>query len=476
MKHTAPRTLILLAGTAALAMTAPLVMAALVGERNMLGAFGIPMAAALVPSLGAVFLTRKRPGRLGVRAAFLLVFLAWLLAVLLGALPYRLSGALSFCDAFFESASGFTTTGAAVIADIEALPRSLLLWRSLTYWLGGMGILLLFTAFAPVPGMGLELVKAETRGAEAGAAAPRTSERARFILVLYGALTASLVLLYRVFGMSWFDAVCQGFSTIASGGAGARNGGIASFHSPSIEVITIVFMLLAGMNFNLYRKLFRGKWRDVVVNSECRAYLLVFVLAASALAVSLVPVYGKQALRYAAFQAASVLSTTGYAVADYERWPEFSRAVIFCLMLIGGCSLSTAGGIKVIRHVVLFKQAGNELRRLVYSRGIFSVQINGKVGRRDIVYGTAGFVFLYLVVVAVTGLVAAASGADVFSAFGAALAVTGNVGTGFGAAGPFHSYGAFPDYVKWLFSFVMIAGRLELWAVFIFFIPEYWRR
>ncbi|MDR1287938.1 MAG: TrkH family potassium uptake protein [Treponema sp.] len=472
-----PRILVLFPGTAALAMGIPLVMAAVLGEKEMLGAFGIPMAAVIVPALLAVFLTRKQPLLPGVPDGFFFVFLAWLLTSFFGALPYRLSGAVSFCDAFFESACGFATTGATTIAGVEALPRSLLLWRSLTCWLGGMGIVLLSVALMPAPGIGgFRLLKAETPGSDKRSAAPRIRAAVKLLCSLYCGLTAVLVLLYRAGGMSWFDAVCHGLAVISSGGASTRNGGIASYHSPFIEVITVIFMLLAGINFSLYCGLFRGKWKDLLVNTECRAYLLVFVLAAGALSLSLVPVYGGDALRYGSFQAASVLSTTGYAIANYDNWPEFSRALIFCLMLTGGCSLSTAGGIKVIRHVILFKQAGNELRKLIYSGGIFSVRLNRKVGRMDIVYGTAAFVFLYFLVAAVTGLVAAASGTDVFSAFSAALAVTGNTGTGFGKAGPSGNYGAFPDHVKWLFSFVTIAGRLELWTVFILFTPEYWRR
>jgi trk system potassium uptake protein TrkH len=237
-------------------------------------------------------------------------------------------------------------------------------------------------------------------------------------------------------------------------------------------------MLLAGLNFNLYYRLLRGKFRDILTNTEGRVYLGVFLMAAGIITLTLIPVYGSAgtALRYGAFQTASILSTTGAVIADYSTWPAITQGILFCLMFVGGCSSSTAGGIKVIRHVVLWKQAGNELRRTLYPQGVFSIQLNKKVGRKDVVYGVAGFVFLYAAITALTTLVTAASGMDLFSSFSAALSVIGNIGAGFGAIGPGHNFGPFPDYLKWFYAFVMIAGRLELWTVLILFSPEYWRQ
>jgi trk system potassium uptake protein TrkH len=264
---------------------------------------------------------------------------------------------------------------------------------------------------------------------------------------------------------------------MASGGVSTKNSGLAFYGSGFIEGTATVFMLLAGLNFNLFYRLLRGKFSDILHNSEGRAYLIIFFTAASAITLSLLPVYGSAgtALRRAFYQTASILSTTGSAIADYEAWPEPAKMILFGLMCIGGCSGSTAGGIKVIRHMVLWKQAGNELRRLIYPQGIFSVRLNRKVGRKDVVYGVAGFIALYMTVVVITTLAVAATGTDIFSSFSAALSVTGNVGIGFGAVGPGRTWD-FPDHIKWLFSFVMIAGRLELWTVFILFTPEYWRR
>jgi trk system potassium uptake protein TrkH len=472
--------LFLIQGVTALVMIPPLILAFCRGEYGMVRAFLIPLLPVLALSLPAFFVTRRRGFRLSPRKGFLLVFLAWVFMSLLGALPYYFAGeGIGFTDAVFESSCGFATTGGTTITDIEALPRSLLLWRSMSHWAGGMGVVLLSVALMPLLGVGgFQLIKAETPGPEKEKITPKVTATAKLLWLAYSVLTAVLILLFRAGGMGWFDAVCHGLTTMASGGVSTRNRGLAFYDSPFIDGTAVVFMLLAGLNFILYYRLLKGKFRDILVNTEGRVYLGIFFAASALIAAVLIPVYGSplRALRYACYHAASILSTTGTATADYEAWPGVAKMVLFGLVLVGGCSGSTAGGIKVIRHVVLWKQAGNELRRAVYPQGIFNVRINRRLGRRDVVYGTAGFLFLYMLVVAGTTLLTAASGTDLFSSFSAALSVTGNVGIGFGAIGPGRSYAPFPDPVKWLYSFVMIAGRLELWTVFLLFTPGYWRR
>jgi trk system potassium uptake protein TrkH len=462
-------------------MLPPLIMALVLGE-TMVRAFALPMGITVIAVLPVLFSIRRWPFQFTAQDGFLLVFLTWASASLLGGVPYYLAEGtvpLSFTDAVFESACGFATTGGTTIADIEALPRSLLLWRSITHWFGGMGIVLFTVALMPLLGVGgFQLIKAEAPGPEKDKITPKITATAKSLWLFYCALTTLLILLFRLGGMEWFDALCHAFTTMASGGVGTKNAGLAYYDSAFIEGTATVFMLLAGFNFNLYYRLFQGKFRDVLNNTEARVYLGLFIAAALLITLSLIPVYGSvaTAFRYASYQTASILSTTGAALTDYDRWPSLARTVLFSLICIGGCSNSTAGGIKVIRHVVLFKQAGNELRRSIYPRGVFTVQLNQKQGRKDVVYGVAGFVFLYALVVTVTTLITAASGVDLFSALSAALSITGNVGIGFGAVGPAYHYGAFPDHIKWLFCLVMIAGRLELWTVFILCNPEYWRR
>ncbi|MDR2054178.1 MAG: TrkH family potassium uptake protein [Treponema sp.] len=474
------RPIVFLLGIAALGMIFPLFYALALGDRIMFRAFALPLGAVLLAALPTVIVTRKRPLRFGYRDGFLLVFLTWALCCLLGAVPYYLAAqGIGFCDAVFESACGFATTGATTIGDIEALPRPLLLWRSLTHWFGGMGIVVLTVALLPLFGVGaFQLVKMEIPGPEKEKVTSKITHTAKILWLFYCGLTLALFLFYKTGGMGWFDALCHALPMVATGGISTKNAGIASFNSAFIDGVSVVFMLLAGLNFNLYYRLSRLKFREVFTNSEGRVYLLIFVTASLLVTAALVPHYGSVglALRYGSYQTVSILSTCGSVIADYETWPVFAQTVLFVLMFVGGCSGSTAGGIKVIRHVVLFKQVGNEVMRIVYPQGIFGVRLNRKVGRKDVVYGVAGFVCIYLLTVFITALATAASGTDVFSSVCAALAVTGNIGIGFGAVGPALNYGAFPAALKYFYSFIMIAGRLELWTVLILFVPEFWKK
>jgi trk system potassium uptake protein TrkH len=484
--------LLLFLGLVACTMVPSFVFAIVQGEFSMVRAFAIPMGAAFAAALPALFVMRRKTLQLRPRDGFMLVFITWVVAGLMGAVPFYLAGGkaagsfahypvpdISFTDAFFESTCTFATTGATTLSDVEALPRSLLLWRSMSHWAGGMGIVLLSVALMPLLGVGgFQLIKAEAPGPEKEKITPKVTATAKLLWLAYCALTLILTLLFFLGGMDVFDAICHAFTTMASGGVSTKNQGLASYHSAFIDGTATVFMLLAGLNFNLYYRLLKGKFRDLITNTEGRAYILIFLIASAVITLTLIPRYGSAgtALRYAAYQTASILSTTGSSITDYETWPGLAKMVLFCLMFIGGCSGSTAGGIKVIRHVVLFKQAGNELRRTIFPKGIFSVQLNKKVGRKDVVYGVAGFVFLYMMIVVGTTLISAASGIDLFTSFSAALSITGNIGAGFGGIGSTGNFAFFPDHLKWLYSFVMIAGRLELWTVFILFTREYWRR
>jgi trk system potassium uptake protein TrkH len=294
---------------------------------------------------------------------------------------------------------------------------------------------------------------------------------------VYVALTAVLFALYCAGGMAPFDAACHAFTTLATGGVSTKNAGLGYYHSPFIETVTLIFMLVAGMNFNLFYYALSGKWRSIAKDSEARAYIGVFITATLALALSLRPVYGSfvEALRYGAFQASSFLSTAGAVTADYTEWPAFARAILFLLRFVGGCSGSTAGGVKVARYVALAKQVANEARRQMYPRGVFEVRLNGRMGRTDVIQGVAAFLFLFFGLVAFSTLATAAAGYDIFTSLSASLSVLSNIGIGFERVGPGHNYGFFPDALKYLYSFLMVVGRLELFTVFVLFQREYWR-
>jgi trk system potassium uptake protein TrkH len=462
-------------------MTVPLAAAVWLGEAEMIRAFAISMAIPMPLALPVLFIvTGKQKIRFAASDGFLLVFFIWIIACLLGSLPFLVSPAMSRpADAFFESVSGFSTTGVSLFADVEALPRSLLLWRAMTHWLGGIGIVMLTVALFPLMGIGgFQLVKAETSGPEKEKITPKITATAKILCFLYLGLTALLTVLLALGGMDWLDAVIHAFATIATGGFSSRNTSIAAFSSPFIEWVCIVFMILSGYNFALLYQLLRGKIRDVFRNSEGRAYL--GILGISSLAVALSLYAGGEdfstAIRRGFFHCSSIVTSCGFAIADHNLWPPLAQGVLFLLMFVGGCSGSTAGGIKVVRWVVLFKQAMNEAKRLLYPRGVFNIRLNRKVGRKDVVYGVAGFIFLYFVMTAAAFLLVAAAGVGPWDALNAALICLGNVGLGLGKLTSGAVLASCPDYVKWGLSLLMIAGRLELWTFFVLFTPQYWRR
>ena len=474
------RFLAIIIGGVTVFMIPSMAMALVTGEHAMARAFLVPLAIGLSLALSAVLFIPKTPLGLHTRDGFLLVFLTWILSSLIGSLPYLFSPlGMGFSNAIFESSCGFATTGATTFTDVESLPRSLLLWRSMSHWIGGMGIILLTVALMPLLGVGgFQLIKAEVPGPEKDKLTPRITAAAKILWGVYCAFTAILALLYKLGGMDWYDAICHSFTLMATGGVSTKNSGFAFYNSGFIDWVTVIFMLLGALNFNMYYRVIRGKWKDLPQNTESRVYFFIFLVSSLAISACLIPNYGTfpNALRYGAFQAASILSTTGSARVNYTAWPSLAQGILLCLMFVGGCSGSTAGGIKVIRWTVLCKQAGNELRRILYPQGVFSIQLNSKVGRKDVVYGVAGFVFLYFIIIAITALATAAAGYDIFTSLSAALSITGNIGTGFGTVGPGQSYSSFPGYLKLFYSLVMITGRLEIWTVFVLFTPEYWKR
>ena len=473
------RLLLLLLALAAMTMLIPLVMALAWGEEGMILPFLIPALAVLVPALSVIAFTGRQPLRFSAADGFLLVFFAWVLICFLGAFPYYLSGSIGrFADAIFESVSGFTTTGATVFSDVESLPRSLLFWRAMTHWLGGMGIVVLTVALLPLLGVGgFQLIKAETTGPEKEKITPKITETAKILWLIYTALTALETFFLMLGGMDWFDAVTHSFATIASGGFSVRNNSIGAYHSPWIEGVCTVFMLLAGVNFTMIYRLIQGKYREVLSNSELRAYGLIILVSVGISVFVLLPSLSFiEALGKASFHIASILSTTGFSAANYSLWPPAAQGVLFFLLFTGGCSGSTAGGIKVIRHVVLAKQAGNEMKRLLYPQGIFSIRLNRKVGSKSVVYGVAGFVFLYLSITLAATLIVSSSGMDLLSSLSLAALCLGNVGLGIGATGPGAVFQDLPVLITWVLSFVMIAGRLELWTALVFFSRAYWRQ
>ncbi len=462
-------------------MLFPVIVALYYNETHLIASFLIPIALTVSVTLIYLFLTRREEGFLSTKAGFFLVTVSWLLASIVGALPLYLSGVIpSYTDAFFETMSGFTTTGASILTEIESLPRSILFWRSLTHWLGGMGIVVFTVAVFPLLGIGgMQLMQAEAPGPTVDKITPKITETAKILWIIYGGMTVLETALLMIGGMDLYDALTHTFGTLATGGFSPKNASVGHFDSAFIDGVITVFMLMAGVNFILYFRMLTGRFTYVRKNTEVRAYLGIYIVAT---VIATVGLFGHQyptigeSLRHAAFQTASILTTTGYATADFAAWPAVAQAALFVLMFIGGSTGSTGGGMKVLRIVTAIRQGINEMRYLVYPRGVFGVKINGSNVRKDVVYAITGFIFLYLTALLLVTLIVATAGNSILTSLSTALAMVGNIGPGFGEVGPTENYAFFPVHIKWILSFAMMLGRLELYTVLVLFTPGFWRR
>ena len=453
------------------------------GERQAARGFAVAVGVALSCGLSGFLLFRRhRDGALLTRDGFLVVVASWLTVSAFGALPFVLTGSIpSYTDAFFETTSGFTTTGASILRDIEALPRSILFWRSLTHWIGGMGIVVLTVAVLPRLGIGgLKLMRSEAPGPTLDKLTPRLTETAKILWLIYLALTAAAFGLLLLAGLDWFDALTTTFGTVATAGFSPRNASVGAYGSAFVDVVVTVFMLLAAVNFSLYFQVVRGRPGLLLNNPELRVFAAIFLIAAALVTLAVTGGGGYRSfgegVRYASFQVASILTTTGFSTADYDAWPALAKGVLVTLMLVGGCAGSTAGGVKVIRLVTLFKQGLNELKYLVHPQGIFMLKIGDRPVKKDLLYPVAVFFFLYVALVMATALIVSAAGQDLLSALATGLAMAGNIGPGFGAVGPARNYAHYPDLVKWWLSFAMLVARLEVYTVLVLLTPTFWRR
>jgi len=419
-----------------------------------------------------------RPERLRIRPrdGALIVSSAWVLASLFGALPYVTTGALGPVDALFESVAGFTTTGSTVFASVESAPRSLLLWRSLAQWLGGMGIVLFTVALMPLLGIGgMQLFKAEVPGPVAEKIRPRVAETARQLWLIYVGLTAAEWLALVLAGVGPFDALCHALTTLSTGGFSTRDASIAAFASPAVEWIVIVFMLLAGMNFVLHYRVLSGRAVDVWRDGELRYFLLVVAAGVALVAWSLRG--DPHALRDATFQVVAIVTTTGYATADFEAWPGLAQLVLLQLMVAGAMAGSTSGGVKSLRAVLGFRALRASFAVAGHRNAVRPVvRYAGRPVPPEVLAGIWAFFAAYVALVGFTALAVAAAGYDPLTALSAALTSVGNVGPGLGAVGPLDNFAHFPGVLKLLLSGCMIAGRLELFTLLVLFTPGFWRR
>ena len=409
------------------------------------------------------------------------VAIGWTAAGLFGALPYYWGGVFtSFADCFFESVSGFTTTGASVLINIEAVPRGILFWRSLTHWLGGMGIIVLSLAILPLLGVGgMQLYKAEVPGPAPDKLKPRIRDTAMVLWKVYVLLSAAETVLLMLGGMDLFEALCHTFGTMATGGFSTRQASIGSYQSSYIDTVVIFFMVSAGINFSLHYQCLKGDLRAFWRNPEFRFFMgavVIFVFVVSSNLYQTVYETFSEAIRFGAFQVASIITTTGYVTADFEKWPSLSQNILLFCMFLGASAGSTGGGMKCLRIMLLLKFSYKQLFSLIHPRAVTQVKLGGRPVPDEVLHSIWGYFLLYLGLFVLSSFLLAAMGVDVVTSFAAVAATIGNIGPGLGLVGPTDNYAHLPMLGKWLLILCMLLGRLEIYTILILFVPEFWRK
>ncbi len=441
-----------------------------------LPALVVSMAVTLLAGLILLFVGRN-PEEITIKESFLFVSLGWILAAAFGALPFFFSGVLPFyIDAFFEAMSGFTTTGATVLDHIEAVPRGVLFWRSMTHWLGGMGIIVLFVAILPRFGFGAtHLLKAEVPGLRPEKITPRIAATAKILWSIYMLLSAAQAVLLLMAGLSLFDSLTHTFGTIATGGFSTRDASVGGLFNFKAELVIILFMIIAGGNFALYYGVLRGNVKSLFKNPEFKFYLSFMAFMAALISINLYASLGSgsTSLRQGVFQAVSIITTTGFTTADFDAWHPFSRILLFFLMFAGGSGGSTAGSIKQIRLIILLKYIYREVYRTINPAAVLPIKIGKKVIPEQLVSNALSFIFLYLVIFIAASVIMSGLGLPFVSSFAAVAATLGNVGPGLEMVGPTLTYSPLSGVSKLLLSFLMMLGRLEIYTVVVLFLPDY---
>ncbi|NHE59619.1 TrkH family potassium uptake protein [Cyclobacterium plantarum] len=414
------------------------------------------------------------------REGYMIVAMSWIIMSVFGMMPYIFSGSITaVADAIFETVSGFTTTGATILTDIEQLPEGILLWRSMTQWIGGLGIIVLTVAIFPLLGIGgIELFVAESPGPTSDKVHPRIRETAKRLWYIYVGLTVILVVLYYLEGMSFFDAMNHALTTMSTGGFSTKNASMAYFDNPLIQYTAILFMFLAGTNFTLLYFAFKGRFKRIWASDEFRAYLISLLALIIGIAMAiyyLVPGNPEKILREAMFQVVSLITTTGYVTADYTAYSNGLTVIFFMMLFIGACAGSTSGGIKFIRHLTFVKNSTLEFKRIVHPRAVVPLKINGERVTGKVITHIMNFLLLYLMIFVLGSIVMSIAGYDLITSFGAVATSLGNVGPAIGRVGPVDNFAFFSPFAKLFLSFLMLLGRLELFTILVLFTPYFWR-
>lgn len=471
--NTLGKALLLLAGLLLL----PMVCALIYGESLLPFIFSILITSAVG---GLLLLVRPTSTTLYTREGFLTVSLTWILFSVFGALPFVFSGAIpSFVDAFFETVSGFTTTGSTLVPNVEILPKGILFWRSFTHWIGGMGVIVFLIALLPSAGaQSVYIMKAEVPGTTFGKVSAKLNVTAKWLYYVYFALTALQVIFLCAGGMPLFDSLVNSFGTAGTGGFSILNTSIGGYNNLYYEIVITVFMFLFGINFNIYFFLLFRDFKSVLKSDELWTYFGTFALCSLLIAWNITPLYDNfgTALRYSTFQVSAIITTTGYSTADYCLWPTFSQLILVLLMFSGACGGSTCGGVKFTRWVIYFKKLRRDLYKLIHPRSVRTVRLNGKTVDDETLDGVPTFIVLFGVIAGVSTLLVTLSYGDLATSFTAVLTCLGNVGPGIGAVGPTGNFSIFSPAVKLLLSFLMLLGRLELYPLLLSFMPMLYKK
>ncbi len=457
-------------------MLIPLIISVIYKE-SCIAAILISMGIALASGFALTILSRPGSKVIYAKEGFVIVSLAWIALSLVGALPFYISREIpSFIDAFFETVSGFTTTGASILTNVEIMSKGLLMWRSFTHWVGGMGVLVFVMAIIPtVSDRSIHLLRAEAPGPVVGKIVPKMKQTARILYIIYVALTFIELILLYVGGMPLFDSIVHAVGTAGTGGFGIKADSLASY-SPYIQWVITAFMLLFGVNFNLYYFAIIKKFKAVIKNEELLTYVFIVGVSIVLIAVNIRPLYEgvAESIRHSAFQVAAVISTTGFATADFNLWPGMSKTILLLLMFVGGCAGSTAGGFKISRVLMLFKTIKRELQKLLHPRAVASIRLDGKRVDEKTISSLGSYLAIYVLFFCVVVFLLGFDKFDLETNISAAASCVNNIGPGLGAAGPAASYAAFSPFSKILLSLTMLLGRLEIFPLILTFSPSTW--
>ena len=456
-------------------MLLPLAVGFLYGEDPAPFLYTLP----LLVLVGAIFSVLKSDDHFFPREGFFAVALTWLLVAAFGALPFYFSGYFeTYIDCFFEAVSGFTTTGASILTAVEPLPKGILFWRSFMHWLGGMGVLVLTIALLPnLGGRTLQLMKAESPGPIVSKLVPKASQSSKILYSIYCGMTVIEIIVLHLVGMPWFDSIVNSFAIAGTGGFSIRNTSIAAYGSPAIEIACTIFMLLFSINFALYFLVLCGKVKQALRSDELRFFLIVVVGSTALIAIDIWPMYsGADAIRHAAFQVSSIISTTGFASTNFDLWPEFSRFLLILLMFIGACAGSTGGAIKCSRLLLLLRSIRREVRQVIHPREVNVVKLDGQVVDEGNLRSVHIFIGAYMLIMLLAVLLVSLDDFSMVTNFSAVASCIGNVGPGLEGVGPMSSYAAYSGFSKLVLSMCMIIGRLELLPVMVLFSANAWKR